>query len=107
MSAEMSSPWIEPLVMAGGHAQLLPLAWEHEAALCDAVRDGELWKLWYTAVPSPEGMKAEIERRLKLQAQGLMLPFTVEAVPEVDVEGGKVVVEPPAGVLPGGETKEA
>jgi RimJ/RimL family protein N-acetyltransferase len=77
MNAEMSSPWIEPLVMAGGHAQLLPLAWEHEAALCDAVRDGELWKLWYTAVPSPEGMKAEIERRLKLQAQGLMLPFTV------------------------------
>lgn len=37
----------------------------------------------------------------------VMLPFTVEAVPEVDVEGGKVVVEPPAGVLPGGETKEA
>jgi RimJ/RimL family protein N-acetyltransferase len=77
MSAEMTSPWIEPLVMAGGHAQLLPLAWEHEADLCDAVRDGELWKLWYTAVPSPEGMTAEIERRLKLQAQGLMLPFTV------------------------------
>ena len=77
MSAQMSSPWIEPLKMAGGHAQLLPLAREHEAALCDAVRDGELWKLWYTAVPSPEGMKAEIERRLKLQAQGLMLPFTV------------------------------
>ena len=37
----------------------------------------------------------------------VMLPFTAEAVPEVDVEGGKVVVDPPAGVLPGGETKEA
>ncbi len=73
----MTSSWIEPLQMAGGHAQLLPLAPEHAAGLSDAVRDGELWKLWYTAVPSPEGMKAEIERRLKLQAQGLMLPFTV------------------------------
>jgi 16S rRNA processing protein RimM len=38
---------------------------------------------------------------------GVMLPFTDEAVPEIDVEGGKVFVEPPAGVLPGGETKEA
>lgn len=37
----------------------------------------------------------------------VMLPFTDEAVPEVDVEGGKVVVDPPAGVLAGGETKEA
>jgi 16S rRNA processing protein RimM len=38
---------------------------------------------------------------------GVMLPFTDEAVPEIDIEGGKVVVEPPAGLLPGGETKEA
>jgi 16S rRNA processing protein RimM len=38
---------------------------------------------------------------------GLMLPFTDEAVPEIDVEGGKVVVSPPAGLLAGGETKEA
>jgi len=37
----------------------------------------------------------------------VMLPFTDEAVPEIDIEGGKVVVEPPAGLLPGGETKEA
>lgn len=77
MSAHMGTPWIEPLRMAGAHARLLPLAPEHEPALCDAVRDGELWKLWYTAVPSPEGMRAEIERRLRLQSQGLMLPFTV------------------------------
>ena len=38
---------------------------------------------------------------------GVMLPFTDEAVPEIDVEGGKVLVEPPAGLLPGGEAKEA
>ncbi|MBV8392741.1 MAG: ribosome maturation factor RimM [Alphaproteobacteria bacterium] len=38
---------------------------------------------------------------------GLMLPFTDEAVPEIDVEGGKVVVDPPAGLLAGGEKKEA
>ena len=38
---------------------------------------------------------------------GVMLPFTDEAVPEIDVAGGKVVVEPPAGLLPGGNEKEA
>src|SRR5262249_51518613 len=38
---------------------------------------------------------------------GVMLPFTDEAVPEIDVEGGRVVVEPPAGLLPGGDEKEA
>ena len=37
----------------------------------------------------------------------VMLPFTDEAVPEVDIDGGKVVVEPPAGVLAGTDEKEA
>jgi len=37
---------------------------------------------------------------------GVMLPFTNEAVPEIDVEGGKVLVDPPAGLLAGGDVKE-
>jgi RimJ/RimL family protein N-acetyltransferase len=69
--------WLSPVTLRGEHARLEPLAPAHERALAQAVRDGELWKLWYTRVPSPEGMAAEIERRLKLQAQGNMLPFTV------------------------------
>ena len=64
--------WPSPVELRGEHAALIPLVAEHEAA-----RDGELWKLWYTAIPSPEGMAAEIQRRLKLQAAGSMLPFTV------------------------------
>jgi 16S rRNA processing protein RimM len=38
---------------------------------------------------------------------GAMLPFTDEAVPEIDVEGGKVVIDPPAGLLSGKDAKEA
>src|SRR3954470_12203861 len=38
---------------------------------------------------------------------GVMLPFTDETVPEIDVEGGKVVIDPPAGLLAGGSEKEA
>ncbi len=70
-------PWPDPVELRGEHAALVPLAAAHAPALADATRDGELWKLWYTAVPSPEGMAAEIERRLALQAAGSMLPFTV------------------------------
>lgn len=65
------------VTLAGEHVRLVPLSREHAAALSDATRDGELWKLWYTSVPSPEGMTAEIERRLDLHARGSMLPFTV------------------------------
>ena len=69
--------WPDPVTLVGQHAQLVPLSPEHEAALIDAVRDGELWKLWYTSVPSPEGMAAAIAQRLALREKGSMLPFTV------------------------------
>jgi RimJ/RimL family protein N-acetyltransferase len=68
--------WPVPVVLAGTHARLEPLSRDHHDALCDATRDGALWELWYTSVPSPDGMAREIERRLALQAAGSMLPFT-------------------------------
>lgn len=74
--------WPTPLTLAGVHATLEPLSPDHVDGLADAVRDGELWKLWYTAIPAPERMGAEIERRLALQAADAMLPFTVR-----DAEG--------------------
>lgn len=71
-------PWPQPVTLRGPHAELVPLSRDHGEALAEAVRDGELWKLWYTAIPSPEAMTAEIDRRLTLQAAGSMLPFTVK-----------------------------
>jgi N-acetyltransferase len=65
------------VTLVGPRASLRPLAREHHDALCAAARDGELWRLWYTAVPAPAAMADEIERRLALQAAGSMLPFTV------------------------------
>ena len=67
----------DPVTLRGQHVQLVPLQASHAEALAEAVRDGELWQLWYTAVPTPEGMAAEISRRLGLQAARSMLPFTV------------------------------
>ena len=67
----------EPSTLTGRHVELVPLSRGHRDALAEAVKDGELWRLWYTAIPSPEQMEAEIDRRLGLQAAGAALPFTV------------------------------
>ena len=74
---EPVSPWPPEVVLEGEYARLTPLTPDHAPALADAVRDGELWKLWYTSVPAPERMAAEIERRMAQRAAGSMAPFTV------------------------------
>ena len=68
---------VTPATLTGRHASLVPLAPEHAPALAEAARDGELWKLWYTSVPHPDRVGAEIARRLGLQQRGTMLPFAV------------------------------
>ena len=70
-------PWLEPVTLRGAHARLEPLSHDQRDGLTEAVRDGELWNLWYTFVPAPDDMTKEIDRRLGLQAAGSMLPFTV------------------------------
>ena len=67
----------EPVTLRGTHVILEPLAPGHAAGLVTAATDGQLWNLWYTSVPRPEAMAAEIERRLCLQQQGSMCPFAV------------------------------
>jgi RimJ/RimL family protein N-acetyltransferase len=69
--------WLEPITLQGPHARLEPLSQDHHDGLVEAVKDGELWKLWYTFVPKPEEMRKEIDRRLGLQKTGAMLPWTV------------------------------
>ena len=63
--------------LKGEHVELVPLSMEHAVALKLAAQDGELWRLWYTSVPAPDRMEAEIRRRLGLWEAGSMLPFTV------------------------------
>jgi RimJ/RimL family protein N-acetyltransferase len=56
--------------MPGRHVQLEPLAAGHVDALVEAASDGELWKLWYTSVPSPQAMHSWLETALSMRAQG-------------------------------------
>lgn len=62
------------------------LSARHHDDLAEAASAGELWRTWYTAIPSPEGTAAEIERRLSLQAAGLMAPWAI-----VDPATGRAV----------------
>ncbi len=79
-------PWIVPTTLSGQHVALVPLTPAHHDDLVEAVQDGQLWQLWYTAIPQPEGMATEIARRLDLQARGSMCPFAV-----IDTASGKAV----------------
>lgn len=74
----MTPPKITDWVtLQGQHARLEPLHSSHAQGLAEAATDGGVHQLWYTAVPAPERVVAEIERRLALHAAGSMLPFTV------------------------------
>jgi RimJ/RimL family protein N-acetyltransferase len=69
--------WIEPFTTAGDHVRLIPLAGDHETDLVEAVGDGDVWDTWYASVPSPDSMHENIEWRLRLAADQVMVPFTV------------------------------
>jgi RimJ/RimL family protein N-acetyltransferase len=68
----------------GPTVRLEQLDHAHAPGLSQAAAD--LGDLWVRAIPSPDGMEAEIDRRLGLQEAGSMAPFTV-----VDLQSGDPV----------------
>ena len=71
------NPFLQDTQLSGKHVRLVPLSMAHHDQLAEAVKDGELWRHWYTFIPTPEKMADEISRRLNLHQQGSMLPFAV------------------------------
>ncbi|WP_175939881.1 GNAT family protein [Caballeronia sp. BCC1704] len=80
------SRWIEPVTLEGEHVRLVPLSVEHEQALAAAAADGELWKLWYTSVPSPDTARAYIDAAIDMRDRLGAHPFAV-----IDAKTGDVV----------------
>ena len=66
-----------PVPIEGKTVRLEPLSADHVPGLMEAVRDGDLWNLWYTRIPTPEGMAAEVQSRLQQQAAGTMAPWAI------------------------------
>jgi N-acetyltransferase len=65
---------LSPVTLTGELVTLEPLRPDDHDALVAAASDGRLWELWYTSVPSPETMRADIDRKL---ADPTTLPFVV------------------------------
>jgi 16S rRNA processing protein RimM len=90
----------------------LPAAGEREWYEADLIglaavgRDGRDWGKVLAFHDFGAGLTMEVSGG-EASRSSVMLPFNDEAVPEIDVEGGTVLVEPPLGVLPGGNEKEA
>jgi len=80
------SHWPDEFSTVGKYVCVEPLTQAHEADLTEAAADGELHRLWYTSIPKPEHVGAEIKRRLGLWETGSMLPFAI-----VDKASGRAV----------------
>jgi len=82
----MTTRWIEPVTLTGSKVILEPLSLKHKDGLVEAVKDGELWKLWFTSVPSPDKVEDYIKKALDMRENAGAMPFTV-----IEMETNKVI----------------
>ena len=76
---------LAPITLEGHGIRLEPLSPDHRDGIAEAVKDGKLWELWYTAVPEPAKVDAYIATALEGQQAGHMLPWAVR-----DLASGKI-----------------
>lgn len=79
----LTQPWPAPVKLTGQVVAVEPLTQTHADDLGEAAIEGAQHLIWYTAIPAPEHVSTEIDRRLALQATGTMLPFAI-----IDHSGG-------------------
>ena len=85
---------LESPTLTGSLVTLEPLSHVHIDDLCEAAGEGELWRAWYTSIPHPDAMETEIERRLSLHDQGLMLPWATRLVSSGKIVGMTTFMNP-------------
>lgn len=73
----VDAAWRTTPTLAGRSVRLEPLSLDHVDDLVEASRDGELWRLWYTSIPTPDGMRAYVETALARREAGTAMPFAV------------------------------
>jgi len=83
----MKTRWIEPVTLTGSKVILTPLSLEHKDGMIAAVKDGELWNLWYTTVPSPGKVESYINKALDMRETSGAMPFIVMEREESKVIG--------------------
>ncbi|PHS15840.1 MAG: GNAT family N-acetyltransferase [Kangiella sp.] len=78
--------WLEEITLEGSKVKLIPLTASYRNELVKASDDGELWKLWFTSVPSEKNIDDYIQQALNDMNNGLALAFVV-----IDKKNNKVV----------------
>jgi len=78
--------WLNEIELEGSLVKLIPLRRDHREDLLRAAADGELWKLWYTSVPSEKTIDAYINWVLSEWEKDKALPFVV-----VDKKTNKII----------------
>ena len=68
---------LNPSLLEGHGVRLEPLTPEHAEGLREAAQDGQLWELWFTAVPEPDKVDAYVNVALEGQRAGHMHPWAV------------------------------
>ena len=81
------SEFSTPVPLTGTRVALEPLGREHAAGLRAVVAEGDLHRTWYTRIPAPDDVEAEIERRLAAQAAGTTAPWAVRRLDTGEVCG--------------------
>ena len=71
------NPWIDISILEGDTIALLPLDASHQDALLTAAKDGILWELWYTSVPSSATINNYLDKALAEKENGQAYPFVV------------------------------
>ncbi len=78
---------VHPVTLERDGIRLEPLTQDHEPSLIEAAADGQLWDLWFTAVPFPDATAAYISTALEGQRDGHMLPWVVRDATSGDIIG--------------------
>jgi len=78
---------LRPTSLENNNVRLEPLSLEHAEGLRTAVRDGNLWELWFTAVPAPDQVEKYIADALAGQHAGNMLPWAVRELSSSQIIG--------------------
>ena len=70
---------LHPVTLERDGVRLEPLSQDHAPGIAEAVKDGELWKLWFTQIPDPDSVPAYVEKALEEQRRGTMMPWAVKS----------------------------
>jgi len=78
----------EPVVLEGKHVRLEPLGEQHKEGVCRAISDGELWNIFVTIVPHPDGIDQFLANAKNAQERGEGLTFATIAKGDNDLVAG-------------------